>query len=59
LQCLNSLDKEMLVKDAKVAHLSNWMVVRDATLAQKLQECCGTDNVPLNLRVRYSGNETV
>ena len=45
------------LKDAKVTHLSTWMVISDPGLAHVMEPVVGEDTKPLTVRVRHFGNE--
>jgi hypothetical protein len=45
------------LKDAKVFHLSTWMIVKDPALRQILASVTGEDIHPIRLKIRHFGNE--
>jgi len=37
--------------------MSTWMILKDESKVEKLKKFCGEEILPINLRLRYSGNE--
>ena len=54
---MNKFLPTQTLKDAKVAHLSTWIVISDPALAHVLEPLVGEDTKPLTVRVRHFGNE--
>ena len=66
LQLMNVIDFEddkidltKVVKDAKITHLSTWMIIKDPALKQALQPVASSDILPISVKVRHFGNENV
>jgi len=51
------LDKT--IKDAKINHLSTWMLVKDPALIQALSSVSGEAVLPVSLKIRHFGQESV
>jgi hypothetical protein len=51
----DELDKPL--KDAKISHLSTWMIVKDPALKQSLLPVTSQDILPISVKVRHFGNE--
>ena len=49
----------MTVKDAKITHLSTWIIAKDPSLIQIFSSICGEDAVPISIKVRFYGEEKV
>jgi hypothetical protein len=47
----------LTLKDAKVSHLSTWMIVKDQTLKMVLGSVCGDGYVPITIKLRHFGKE--
>lgn len=56
---LSKLDDNLTVKDAKITHLSTWLVAKDPALIQELATVCSEDVLPVNVKIRYYGEEFV
>jgi hypothetical protein len=52
---VNLLSKAL--KDAKVTHLSTWMIVKDQALKQVLLPVVSENILPMTVKIRHFGNE--
>jgi len=59
LQVLNFEELDKLIKDAKVSHLSTWMIVKDPALKPSLVSVTGPEILPVSIKVRHFGNENI
>lgn len=53
------VDLTKTIKDAKLTHMSTWMIVKDPALKQALLSVVSLDILPINIKVRHFGNENV
>lgn len=60
LNPLSSFDKNALIKDTKVTHLSCWMlIVNDEELCNKIKNFTSEDALPVHIRVKYQEKDVV
>jgi hypothetical protein len=57
IQSLTFDELEKSIKDAKISHLSTWMIVKDPALKQSLLPVTSQDILPISVKVRHFGNE--
>lgn len=50
-------DEALTVKEAKIPHLSTWIIVRDPVLRQVLLSFTNEDVKPITLKIRHFGKE--